>query len=84
MENFDLLINRIICLYLNAKDKIKIISLASKSWRKLVYSGYAWESLFDDVYDKSWKSSGFNNRIFKTFEHFKGVHQLVLTPQLFS
>ena len=79
MENFDLLINRTICLYLNARDKVKTIALASKSWRKLVYSGYAWESIFDDVYDKSWKSSGFNHYIFKMFEHFKGVQLLVLT-----
>ena len=48
MENFDLNINRYICLYLNAKDKIKVISLLSKSWRNLVFSGYAWESLFDE------------------------------------
>ena len=47
MKNLDLLVNRQICLYLNAKDKLKFMAKVSKSWRKLVYSGYAWESLFD-------------------------------------
>ena len=47
MENLDLLLNRCICLYLNARDKIKTLALVSKNWRSLILSGYAWESLFN-------------------------------------
>lgn len=54
MKNFDLLINRSICLYLNARDKIKTLASVSKSWRELVYSGYTWERLFDKNIDPSW------------------------------
>ena len=46
MKSFDLLINRKILLYLNAKDKLLTIANVSKSWRDLIYSGFAWESLF--------------------------------------
>ena len=47
MHNFDLLVKRHILLYLNARDKLKIIAFLSKEWNKLVLSGYAWEYLFD-------------------------------------
>ena len=57
MNNFDLLINRQICLLLNAEDKIKTLALVSKSWRTLIFSGYAWESLFDKSYDSYWKDN---------------------------
>ena len=45
MLKFDLLINRHIFLYLGTKEKIEIMSLVCKEWRKLVYSGYAWENI---------------------------------------
>ena len=47
MNKLDLLINRIIALYLDAKTKIFSMSLLNKSWNSLVYSGYGWETLFD-------------------------------------
>ena len=62
MEKFDLLVKRItcICLYLNAEDKIRTLSLVSKQWRKLIFAGYAWENLFDKNYDSSWNISNIN------------------------
>ena len=80
MENFDLLIKRNIFLYLNAKDKIKTLALVSKSWRELVFSGYAWESLFDQNYDKSWKISKVKKELFKMFSHFKGILSIYIRP----
>ena len=44
----------IIANFLNAHDKLKVIANLSKQWRKLVYSGYAWTSLFNDQKDQSW------------------------------
>ena len=36
------------------RDKLKTLSSVLKPWRKLVYSGYAWERLFDKDVDTSW------------------------------
>ena len=44
----------IIANFLNAHDKLKVIANVSKDWRLLVYSGYAWSSLFNDEKDNSW------------------------------
>ena len=51
MQNLDLLLNRMIFLYLSAKEKLKIIAFLSKDFRELVYSGYVWEYLFDTSKD---------------------------------
>ena len=55
MNKFDLLIRRIIALFLNAHDKIKTMALLSKEWNQFIYSGFAWESLFNPSYDHYWK-----------------------------
>ena len=83
MEKLDLLINRNIFLYLNAKEKIKTVSLVSKSWRELVFSGYAWESLFDHNYDKSWKISKVKKQLFRMFNHFKGILCIYIRPEAY-
>ena len=54
MKSLDLLIRRKICLFLNAKDKLLYMALLSSSWYDLIYSGFAWESLFNHNYDAKW------------------------------
>ena len=63
MQKLDLLLKRMIFLYLNAWDKIKLMAYLSKSWNKFVYSGYAWEVLFDQNYDSHWNLSKINEKL---------------------
>ena len=79
MNSITLFEKSIIAKYLSARDKIKFVSFLSKEWRKIVYSGYGWNSLFYDVADKTWIKNGLNKKILQYFSDLHGISILYLT-----
>ena len=67
--------------YLNAKDKIKVISKLSKYYQKLVYSGYTWTSLFDKSTDPSWNLDKLTLNFLNLFGNLNGV-VIYLIPEI--
>ena len=51
MDKLRLFEKRKILLYLSADEKFRIICRLSKNYESLIYSGFAWEFLFDEVHD---------------------------------
>ena len=48
--------------------------LISTSFYKLVYSGHAWNHLFDD--DRVWNIKKIRPELFRKFKHFRGLKSL--------
>ena len=71
----------IVLRYLNAKDKIKTISLLSKYFRKLVFSGYSWSSLFNKENDHTWNIDKLTPNFLELFCNLKGA-KIYINPKI--